>query len=157
MGRIEGKEGRSHGVRPFSPQSRKAPPQTGEQPRKIRPKPAVPPAPLYPLVPPVLRLLCATDQILTILALIRSGGRNPLRFRRHIRIFSSCAAPHRRRREGGWFLWGIIFLNILPPRLCRRRRRSPPPPPSAALLPLGFFPERESERERDRETPAESA
>lgn len=35
----------------------------------------------------MFKLASAADQILTILALIRSGGRYPLRFRRHIRVF----------------------------------------------------------------------
>lgn len=63
--------------------------ETGEG--EIKLKAAPPPLRTPPLSHPhlpVLRLVSAADQILTILALIRSGGRYPLRFRRHIRVLS---------------------------------------------------------------------
>ncbi|KAJ4935033.1 hypothetical protein JOQ06_007812, partial [Pogonophryne albipinna] len=56
-----------------------APPLTGDQARGKLNWKSTPPLPVF-------KLVSAADQILTILALIRSGGRYPLLFRRHIRV-----------------------------------------------------------------------
>lgn len=90
------------------------------------------------------------DHILTILALNRSGGRYPLRFRTHIRkvFISSSTAPHRggeeKEEEGGCIFLNKIFLKYPAAAAGSEQEESASSP--AALLLLGFFPERERRR-----------